>query len=280
MKHIILFLSITLTVLAISPSSSILPTITVHDTLGNITEADSIYSILYADTSIADADSSPVFVDSCYFARLQMPDTCGFFTITWHVKKYGKMQIVTENIWNRPDSVPVPSSQQALMLTSSGDTSAFIPWGDSIWAMFDSLADVHGDGDWRSSLSLPFVLTLSEEEFLAKYGGGEARPIQVYRGDSKTVDITVVDADADTVDVTGATAIFTARAGESDTVAVLVDTLSIEDGPCGEIRLSLHPEQTTIEPRSYAADIQLTMPDSTVQTIWRSRFIVEWDVTR
>ncbi len=279
MRYIIITL-FAIAALAVPPSSTILPSIAVHDTLGNITTADSVYAILYADTIISDADSSPVLVDSAYFARLQLPDTCGFFTITWGVEKYSKLQILSDYIWNTPDSMPVPTSQQILMLTSDGDTSGFVAWGDSIWAMFDSLAEVHGEGDWRSSLALPFILTLTEEEFLAKYGGADSRPIRVYRGDSKTVDITVTEADGDTVDVTGASAIFTAREGESDTTAIIVDTLSIEDGPYGEIRLALTSDQTTIEPRSYAADIQLTMPDSTVQTIWRSRFIVEWDVTR
>ena len=167
-----------------------------------------------------------------------------------------------------------------LMLTSSGDTNDFVPWNDTIWAMFDSLAKAHGEGDWRSSLSLPMILTMDESEFLATFGGAESRPIRVFRGDSKTIDITVTSSDGDTVDVSDARAIFTARVGESDTNAVIIDTLSIENGPAGKIRLLLSPSQTSITPRSYAADIQLTLPDSTVNTIWRSRLIVEWDVTR
>jgi hypothetical protein len=266
--------------MASSPSTAIYPAIAVHDTNGNITTADFIYALLYVDTVVADADSTPLYRDSCYFARLDLPEKPHFFTIIWGIEKYGKLQFVADYFWNRADSVPVPSSQAMMMLTSSGDTNTFVAWNDTIWVMFDSLANAHGEGDWRSSLSLPMILTMDETEFLATFGGAESRPIRVYRGDSKTIDITVTSSDGDTVDVSGATAIFTARQGESDTSAAIVDTLSIENGPAGQIRLSLSPSQTSITPRSYAADIQLTMPDSTVQTIWRSRFVVEWDVTR
>ncbi|MGC9315448.1 MAG: hypothetical protein ACP5G4_07445 [bacterium] len=279
--RIILFIIIAVvSIFAQSPSENIFPAIAVHDTSGNITMPDSIFAMLYADTLLVDIDSNPMFKDSCYFARLQLRDEADFYSIVWGVEKYGILQIVTSYFWNRPDSVPVPVSQESLMLTSSGDTSSFIAWNDTIWGMFDSLATAHGDGDWRSSISLPIILTMDETEFVAAIDGASSRPIRVYRGDSKVIDITVTTLDRDSVDVSGATAIFTARIGESDTVAVIIDTLSIENGPAGQMRLVLSPEQTTITPRSYAADIQLTMPDSTVHTIWRSRFEIEWDVTR
>jgi len=280
MKLILLIILAVVSIIAQSPSETIFPAIAVHDTSGNITAPDSIFAMLYSDTIIVDIDSNPLFKDSCYFARLQLRDEADFYSIVWGVEKYGRLQMVTSYFWNRPDSVPVPGSQESLMLTSSGDTSSFIAWNDTIWVMFDSLATAHGDGDWRSSVSLPMILALDGTEFVAAISGAESRPIRVYRGDSRVIDITVTTLDRDSVDVSGATAIFTARIGESDTGAVIIDTLSIENGPAGLIRLALSPDQTSITPRSYAADIELTMPDSTVHTIWRSRFEIEWDVTR
>jgi len=185
-----------------------------------------------------------------------------------------------------PDSIWLATAIVAAFWEDSlADTTAFtIPVGLNpklaTTLIEDSLSLSHGDGNWQSTLAMPFLLTMSEEEFLATFGGAAAKPIVLYRGDSKTIDFTVLDANEDTVDITDAEAIFTAREGESDTTAIITDTLTITDGSGGVMRLELKPEQTTISPKSYAADIQLTMPDSTVATVWRSRFIVRWDVTR
>ena len=138
----------------------------------------------------------------------------------------------------------------------------------------------HGEGLWENKAIMPFLLTMTEEEFIASFGESSSRPISAYRGDTKTIDFTVTGASGDTVDISGVTAIFTARTGESDTSIVICDTLALTYPESGIMRLSLNSDETNITPRSYAADIQITMPDSTVATVWRNRFIIKWDVTR
>jgi len=165
------------------------------------------------------------------------------------------------------------------------DTTAFtIPYAlhpDLVRARIeDTLSTSHGEGSWENKAIMPFLLTMTEEEFVASFGESALRPIFVYRGDTKTIDFTVTGASSDTVDITGAEAIFTARTGESDTSIVICDTLSLTYPESGIMRLSLNSDETNITPRSYAADIEITMPDSTVATVWRNRFIIKWDVTR
>ena len=168
---------------------------------------------------------------------------------------------------------------------SLADTTAFAIFSETApvryaAAVEDTLSSMHGEGSWKSSAVMPFLLTMTEEEILATFGDGIHRPISIYRGDSRTIDFRVTDASGDSVDLSGAEAIFTARSGESDTAAAIIDTLEITDGPAGVMRLSLSPEQTDLTPRSYPADVQVTFPDSTVHTLWRSRLTVEWDVGR
>lgn len=165
------------------------------------------------------------------------------------------------------------------------DTTAFTislcgnPLLSSI-VMDSVLSERHGDGSWRSSLALPFLLTMSEEDFIATFGGTSNAPISVFRGDFKRIDFLVLDAKGDTIDLTDALPVFTARRGESDTDFVVLDTLSIIDPNRGLMRLELSSQQTSINPKSYAGDIELSFPDGRVFTVWRSRFIVKWDVSR
>jgi len=162
----------------------------------------------------------------------------------------------------------------ALVISSCGNPFSSATVIDSV------LSESHGSGSWCSSLALPFLLTMSEEEFIASFGKTANSPISVFRGDSKRIDFLVLDADRDTVDLSDAIAVFTARIGESETNSVIFDTLEIPDSTNGVMRLELSPKQTSINPRSHAADVQLTFPDGRIFTVWKSRFIVKWDVSR
>jgi len=144
----------------------------------------------------------------------------------------------------------------------------------------ETLETLHGTGCWRSTIASPFILTMTEDRYLAMIGATANRPIEVYKGDSRRIQITVLDAESDTVDISGAEAIFTAREGESDTIVMIRDTLQISESEIGEMLLYLDSAQTNITPRRYAADIQITFPDGDRETIWKSSFIVKWDVTR
>jgi len=226
------------------------------------------------------ADGHAVYPDSAFCAVVASGDTLLSWTAMDTLGRSAHYD------FDFPDTIWAATAIVAAFWEDSLiDTAAFaIPTGlnPKLVAIVieDTLSLSHGDGSWESSMAMPFILTMSQEEYLATFGGAATKPITVFRGDSKEINFTVLDAEQDTVDITDAEAIFTAREGESDTTAVLIDTLTITDGTGGQMMLELSPEQTTITPKAYAADIELTMPDSTVSTVWRSRFIVRWDVTR
>jgi len=145
------------------------------------------------------------------------------------------------------------------------------------------LAEKHGSGNWESggsTVNLISVLRMSEDEFVAYVGDQAKVPITVFRGDSLKVDIIVVDANGDAVDLTGATAKFTARKDEASEEAILTKDLIITDPSNGKMQLALTPDDTALTPQSYAADIEISFPDGRVKTVWKSQFVVKWDVTR
>lgn len=226
------------------------------------------------------SDGTTVYPDSAFLTVIASGETL----LSWSA-----MDTVGRSAhydWAFPETIwSATAIVAAFWEDSLRDTTAFaIPnaLNPDLVARFieDTLSTSHGNGSWENKCIMPFLLTMSEEEYVAMMGGAARKPISVYRGDSKKIDFTVLDSGRDTVDITNGEAIFTIRSGESDETALISDTLTIENGPAGKMRLSLSSSQTEILPRSYAADIQLSLPDSTVATVWRSRFIVKWDVTR
>ncbi len=159
----------------------------------------------------------------------------------------------------------IPSATNPFMLTSM---------------LSNTLSEAHGSGLWQSKAILPFLLTMEENEIVATLSGSSSRPISVIRGDSKCVDIYLVDSSGEAIDITGASAVFTVKQRASDITAYIVDTLELIEPAEGFLRLDLNPLQTSIVPQSYSADIQLSFPDSSIATVWQNRFIVQWDVTR
>ena len=146
-----------------------------------------------------------------------------------------------------------------------------------------ALSSSHGSGSWESgsaTVNLISVLRMSEDQFIAYMGNVANKPIEVFKGDSLRVDITLVDADGNAVDVTNATAKFTVRQHESDNDYVLQKTLQMVDPTAGRMRLALDPTDTDKTPGTYVGDIEITFPDGRVKTVWKSQFIIKWDVTR
>ena len=80
--------------------------------------------------------------------------------------------------------------------------------------------------------------------------------------------------------ILNATVKFTARKDEASEEAILTKDLIIINPSNGKMQLALTPDGTALTPQSYAADIEISFPDSRVKTVWKSQFVVKWDVTR
>lgn len=132
----------------------------------------------------------------------------------------------------------------------------------------------------EGSIVSPLIAGLTESKIIAKLNGESRKPIEVYRGDSKTISIAIVDADGSAVDISGASAVFTARNRENDSTAIIEKSLTITDAVNGKMRLDLTPTETTISTKSYPADIELTLSDGSVRTIRKSTLKIRWDVSR
>lgn len=144
----------------------------------------------------------------------------------------------------------------------------------------DRLTSSHGAGSWQAVGVEPIVLRLSADELAALLDGQSRRPISVFRGDSLELDITVVDSSGDPVDLTGASAVFTAKTSESDEEPVIQKSLDIYDPPAGKMRLSLSETDTRLPVSIYPADIEITLSDGRVKTVWSSHLQIKWDVSR
>ena len=80
--------------------------------------------------------------------------------------------------------------------------------------------------------------------------------------------------------ILNSTAKFTVRKNEVFEEVILTKDLIIINPSNGKMKLSLTPDDTALTPQSYAADIELSFPDGQVKTVWKSQFVVKWDVTR
>lgn len=152
--------------------------------------------------------------------------------------------------------------------------------GATITEIDSQLSANHGEGSWETANIEPLIVQLSSDELIATLNGQNNRSIEVYKGDYLTIDITVLDANKNPVDLMGATAIFTARTRENSSAYVIQKELTITNPTEGEMRLELTSAETNQTPMSYPADIELTLSDGTVKTIWKSTLKIKWDVTR
>lgn len=80
--------------------------------------------------------------------------------------------------------------------------------------------------------------------------------------------------------ILNSTAKSTARKNEVSEEVILTKDLIIINPSNGKMLLALTPDDTALTPQSYAADIELSFPDGRVKTVWKSQFVVKWDVTR
>ena len=142
------------------------------------------------------------------------------------------------------------------------------------------LTTSHGAGSWQAYAVNALLLTIADDELTALVDNQSKKPISIFRGDSLDLDITVLDGDNEPIDLTGATAKFTARTHENSIDYVLEKNLDIYDPTNGKMKLVLDSTETNIDVKSYPADIEITFPDGKVKTVWKSTLEIKWDVGR
>ena len=107
--------------------------------------------------------------------------------------------------------------------------------------------------------------------------------VQMYRGDSRTVEITVT-ADGSAVDLsTVAAYVMTVKKNADDPTATITVTGTIANAPGtdGVIEFLLVPADTaSLAGGAYVYDVQLTMETGDVYTVAKDQFIILDDVTR
>lgn len=112
--------------------------------------------------------------------------------------------------------------------------------------------------------------------------------LTIYRGDSKTWNLTFTDAAGTAIDITGYTIFFTVKKKNSytndtvDTDAIVQKNITVHTNPTGGIsQLTLQPSDTnTIVPAIYVYDMQLKDSGGTILTFIKGLFTITADVTR
>lgn len=111
--------------------------------------------------------------------------------------------------------------------------------------------------------------------------------INVFRGDSKTIEKTLTDSDGVVVDLTGAELKFSVKKDRflADTDALISKSspssgITIVDAAAGEFKVEVDAADTDLEARDYEYDIQIKETGGKVTTIFTGIFTIEQDVTK
>jgi len=112
--------------------------------------------------------------------------------------------------------------------------------------------------------------------------------INVFRGDSKTIEKTLVDSDGVAVDITSAEFRFSVKKDRllADTDALISKDnvggggITIVDATTGKFKVEIDAADTAIEARDYQYDIQIKESTNKVTTMFTGIFTIELDVTK
>jgi hypothetical protein len=107
-----------------------------------------------------------------------------------------------------------------------------------------------------------------------------ANEINIYRGDTHTLTVSVTDSGGATFDLTGYTMTLTAKADKKDldAAAVLSKTATIASPTTGVGVFTLAKEDTSIDPSTYYYGIQINSITE-VKTIIVSTLTIMYDIT-
>ena len=110
--------------------------------------------------------------------------------------------------------------------------------------------------------------------------------IDIFRGDNRTLEVTVLDTNGNPVDLTGAQIKFTART-KIDRKKVIEKSstdpaqITITDAANGKYEIYLIPSDTySLKPGKYVFDSQVTLSSGQVYTVVFGTIEVKPDVTR
>lgn len=112
--------------------------------------------------------------------------------------------------------------------------------------------------------------------------------INVFRGDSKTIEKTLSDEDGVIVDLTGAELRFSVKIDrfllDADALiskdSIVPDGITITDATGGKFKVDIDAADTGLEIRDFEYDIQLKDSGGKVTTIFTGVFTIEQDVTK
>ena len=112
--------------------------------------------------------------------------------------------------------------------------------------------------------------------------------LSIYRGDSKTWNLSFTDSDGQAINITGYTIFFTVKKKNSytddtvDTDAVIQKNVTVHTDPeQGQTQLVLQPSDTSsVIPAVYVYDMQLKDDSGTILTFISGNFTITADVTR
>jgi len=103
-----------------------------------------------------------------------------------------------------------------------------------------------------------------------------ANSLEVYRGETKTLNLTVKDGAGNLVDLTGSTLYFTVKKREAERDCVIQkissDTAQIEiasPATRGTAEIFLYPSDTNIDPGKYRFDIWIVLPSGARHVVVR-----------
>jgi len=110
--------------------------------------------------------------------------------------------------------------------------------------------------------------------------------IEIFRGDNKTYEVTVVDADGDAFNLTGALIIFSVKSSNNDaTYKIQLSTddaaeIEITDAAGGIFKIYIVPGDTNdYTPVKWIYDVEVQISGKTY-TIITDNFVIKADVTR
>lgn len=105
--------------------------------------------------------------------------------------------------------------------------------------------------------------------------------IEMYSGNSKTINISITEADGSAVDITGATLKLTVkeRTDMTDTQALIQVTGSIVSGTAGTATFTIGTSSSNRPEGKYLYDITLKQTSGTVSTVVRDDFEIITNIT-
>lgn len=103
--------------------------------------------------------------------------------------------------------------------------------------------------------------------------------IQVYRGDSLSLDGVIKNQDGDIVNLTGGVIKFSVKKKQTDPTYIISKTCAITSPTEGKFNVFLSPTETAIPVGDYVYDIQLQFGAGSVYTVRKGVFTVIQDIT-